>query len=60
MDATESLSSKTTTRDALSMMLERNVEQIPVIDEVGHFQGIAYRAQLMGTILMALAAAGAE
>ena len=55
--AEEALSSKLSTREALSKMLEKNFEKLPVIDDTKHFVGIAYRTQLMGKILMALAPA---
>ena len=54
VDGGEALLANVSTRDALSVMLKRNAERLPVVDETGRFLGIAYRAQLVSTILIAL------
>lgn len=60
IDADWALTANTNTREALSVMLERNVESLPVINDSGRFIGVTYRSQLVGTILMALTAVEAD
>lgn len=60
IDAADALPGTLSTRDALAAFLERDSADLPVIDETGRFIGVAHRAQLMGTILMALTDSSAE
>lgn len=52
--ADEALPASLSTREALSRMLARNVDKLPVIDGAKQFVGVAYQNQLMGNILMAI------
>jgi hypothetical protein len=60
IDAADALLGTLSTRDALAAILERNTADLPVVDQAGRFVGVAHRAQLMGTILMALTDSDAE
>lgn len=56
LEAKDAIKNTMTTQEALAKMLEINADRLPVVDANGRFIGIAYRAQLMGKILMALSA----
>ncbi|CAB5122288.1 hypothetical protein D3OALGA1CA_2655 [Olavius algarvensis associated proteobacterium Delta 3] len=58
--ANDALSAGLSTREALSQMLERNVDKLPVIDGAKQFIGVAYQSQLMGNILMAITPEGKQ